>query len=211
VASVSPLPEASDLVEWSVAAATRAGEERCGDQSVVRAFGGGMLAGVFDGLGHGEAASVAATQAVEIVSGYSGPSLLALVRECHEGLIGTRGVVMSLAWFNPANDSMTWLGVGNVEGVLRRAGSGGGPASERLMPAGGVVGYQLPPLRPMVATLAPGDTLALATDGLRGEFAERVDVRERPSQLADLLLRQFARPTDDALVLVARYLGSRAS
>jgi hypothetical protein len=79
------------------------------------------------------------------------------------------------------------------------------------MPAGGVVGFQLPPLRPVVATLARGDTLALATDGLRGEFAERVDARERPAGLAELLLRQFARPTDDALILVARYLGAKTA
>jgi hypothetical protein len=202
-------PEIPALLDWGVAVARRAGEERCGDQSVVRAFAGGMLAGVIDGLGHGDAASDAATQAVDIVGSYSGSSLLAMVRQCHEGLIGTRGVVMSLAWFNPANDSMTWLGVGNVEGVLRRAGAGA--ATERLMPAGGVVGFQLPPLRPVVATLARGDTLALATDGLRGEFAERVDARERPAGLAELLLRQFARPTDDALILVARYLGAKTA
>lgn len=198
------------LLDWSVAVAPRAGEESCGDQSVVRAFAGGVLAGVIDGLGHGAAASEAATQAVDILAGYSGSSLLALVRQCHEGLIGTRGVVMSLAWFNPANDTMTWLGVGNVEGVLRRTGTGSAAATERLMPAGGVVGFQLPPLRPVVATLARGDTLALATDGLRGEFAERVDAREEPRRLADNLLRQFSRSTDDALILVARYLGRRA-
>ena len=203
-------PEPPPLLEWSVAVAARAGEARCGDQSVVRAFAGGMLAGVIDGLGHGEAAADAAMLAVEIMGGYSGSSLVALVRQCHEGLVGTRGVVMSLAWFNPANQSMTWLGVGNVDGVLRRSGSGG-VRSERLMPVGGVVGFQLPPLRPVMAGLSPGDTLALATDGLRSEFAEHVEPLERPARQADQLLRQFSRSTDDALILVARYLGTRAT
>lgn len=209
MADSNTAPDPSGLIEWSVASAPLPGEARSGDQCVVRTFAGGVLVGVIDGLGHGDAAAVAASRAVEILGEYRGSSLLALVRQCHEALVGTRGVVMSLAWFNAGENTMTWVGVGNVEGVLQRAGP---PAhsKERLMPSGGVVGFQLPPLRPVKAAVAPGDTLVLATDGLRGEFAEQVSARERPSRLAKHLLTQFARTTDDALVLVARYLGAGA-
>ena len=35
----------------------------------------------------------------------------------------TRGVVLSIALFNAENNTMTWLGVGNVDGLLLRNGS----------------------------------------------------------------------------------------
>jgi phosphoserine phosphatase RsbX len=207
VTSSAPRPETRGPVEWSVASAPLPGEARSGDQSVVREFAGGVLIGAVDGLGHGDAAALAASRAVQILGEYSGTSLVALMRQCHAALAGTRGVVMSLAWFNVLKNTMTWVGVGNVEGVLRRDQPASRPPVERLVPAGGVVGYQLPSLRPAMADVLPGDVLVLATDGIRSEFVEAVTTRESPARLATQLMSRFSRPTDDALVLVARYLG----
>ena len=102
---------------------------------------------------------------------------------------------------------MAWLGVGNVEGLLRRASLRGRPAAETLVLRRGVVGGHLPSLEAWVLTVHPGDTLILATDGIRQGFAEDL-LRAVPSQrAADRILARHARGTDDALVLVARYLG----
>ncbi len=102
---------------------------------------------------------------------------------------------------------MTWLGVGNVEGVLLSAGGEAGLARESVLLRGGVVGYRLPPLRPAVLTIRPGDTLILATDGIRGGFVSQLTSGEPPQQMADGILARHGKGTDDALVLVARYLG----
>ena len=48
---------------------------------------------------------------------------------------------------------MTWLGVGNVDGFLLRADNQTKPAHESLFLRGGVVGYQLPSLRPSTLLL----------------------------------------------------------
>jgi hypothetical protein len=72
---------------------------------------------------------------------------------------------------------------------------------------GGVVGLQLPPLRAFVIPVSLGDTLILATDGIRSGFAEGLPPEEPPQQLADRILARDAKGTDDALVLVVRYLG----
>jgi len=58
--------------------------------------------------------------------------------------------------------------------------------------------------------VSPGDTLILATDGVRGGYLDLVAVSDPPQQLADQLLAEYGRGTDDALVLVARYLGTTA-
>jgi hypothetical protein len=50
--------------------------------------------------------------------------------------------------------------------------------------------------------------LVLATDGIRSDYAEGLAVGESPQKAADRILAQYHKPTDDALVLVARYLGT---
>jgi phosphoserine phosphatase RsbX len=49
----------------------------------------------------------------------------------------------------------------------------------------------------------------LATDGLRAGFGEDVAPSHDPQQTATLLLERHGKKSDDALVLVARYLGRR--
>jgi hypothetical protein len=124
---------------------------------------------------------------------------------------------MSLAFFQGADATMTWVGVGNVEGVLlytnhptRPAPPAGParPARTSLVTRGGIVGSELPQLRAEVISIAPGDTLIVATDGVKDGFADGVGTATPPQQLADQILARFCKGTDDALVLVARYLGS---
>ena len=102
---------------------------------------------------------------------------------------------------------MTWLGVGNVEGVLLHPDAAGRPARTNLVTRGGIVGSELPRLRAQVCTVAPGDTVILATDGIKEHFAEGLPRDASPQQLADHILARYGKGTDDALVLVARYVG----
>src|SRR5205807_8656689 len=133
--------------------------------------------------------------------------LIPLVRRCHEHLRGTRGVVMSIASLDTGNNSASWLGVGNVEGILVREGSQPGQRIHRIIGWGGVVGHKLPELRPASLRLKEGDLLVFASDGIRQEFVERSDYRDQPQRLADRICTQFGTRADDALVLVLRYRG----
>jgi serine/threonine protein phosphatase PrpC len=72
---------------------------------------------------------------------------------------------------------------------------------------GGVVGYQLPTLRASILPVTWGDVLILATDGIRSGLVEDVTLSHRPQRIAEQILARRAKGTDDALVLVARYLG----
>src|SRR5256885_1631154 len=109
------------LLHWGVATLALAGQRESGDLHLVRPLEGGACVAVVDGLGHGEEAAAAAKAAVATVERFAHEPPLSVVQRCHEALIGSRGVVMSIATFDAAHGTMTWLGVGNVEGVLQHA------------------------------------------------------------------------------------------
>lgn len=114
---------------------------------------------------------------------------------------------MTLASFNGRDDTITWLGVGNVEGVLLRADSAT-PDRASVLLRSGVVGYRLPPLHSSVLRVNRGDVAVFASDGVRSGFGEDLSLEEPPQRLADRIVATFRKGTDDAVVLVVRYLGS---
>lgn len=196
------------VVEWAARGRPIPGELESGDLHVAAEYPGGALLAVIDGLGHGPEAARSARAAAAVLAAHPQRPLLSLIEACHEALRGARGAVMSLAAIDAAHDRLTWAGVGNVEAVLNRA-DGREPRRERILLRSGVVGYQLPPLRATELPLFPGDALVMATDGLRSDFAED-PADDLPEAVAEHLLNAFARNSDDALVLVARYRGRGA-
>jgi len=113
---------------------------------------------------------------------------------------------MSMASFNSTDSTITWLGVGNVAGVLLHRDAHVVPGQEGLLLRGGVVGDQLPRLYASIIQIAPGDTLIFATDGIRSGYADNLNVNDIPQRMADRIMAQYARRTDDALVLVGRFV-----
>ena len=195
------------IIEWGVASLALAGEVESGDRHVVKTFPHGALLAVMDGLGHGEQAAAAANRAVKVLQTADTESIVSLLKRCHERLRSTRGVVMSVAAFDAVDETMTWIGVGNVEGVLLRADPTVVPGQKSLVSRNGVVGSRLPLLEAAIVPVMRGDTLFLATDGIGSEFTQHLALGDGPQQLADKILAQYATRTDDALVLVARYVG----
>jgi serine/threonine protein phosphatase PrpC len=197
------------LVEWGFAMRAFSDQADSGDGYLVEACPGGVLVAVIDGLGHGPQAAEVAKVTVAALQGHVHEPVDLLVKRCHRGLRGTRGAVMSLAAFSARDGEMTWVGVGNVTGLLLRADQKAERPRETLLSRGGVVGYNLPSLYPVVHSVYPGDVLVFATDGLRSSFTDDVTLDDSPQQTADRLLETYCRGTDDALVLIARYVGEK--
>jgi negative regulator of sigma-B (phosphoserine phosphatase) len=191
-------------LERGVAAAALQGEQHSGDLAVFVAWESGALAAAIDGLGHGADAAVAAEEAAKVVSEYARETPGTLLQRCHEALVRTRGVVMTLAWFDLESHTLTWTGVGNVEGRLMRATAAPGVAPESALIKGGVVGYSLPNVRPTTTELHTGDTLVMATDGISSAFSRSLVAGIAAQQLAERILAEHGRGTDDALVVVVR-------
>ena len=196
-------------LEVGTAGAPIAGEERSGDLAVLVRLRDGALVALVDGLGHGDAAADAAAAAAEILHAHPDEGPQELFDRCHAALRGTRGVVMTLVWFElGATPRVRWVGVGNVEARLLRADVGRGGRHTGPLVLGGVVGHQLPRgIRASTVDLAPGDTVALATDGIAADFSTGLDPRLKAQPQAELILREHAKGADDALAVVVRWLG----
>ena len=194
-------------IEWGVATSALGGEPESGDRYVVAPFEDGVLVAAIDGLGHGNEAASAAQLAVSLLEKDPDESVITLIQRCHEKMRPTRGVVMSLASFNASDNTMTWLGVGNVEGRLVRRSRDTVRPSEFLLLRGGVVGDQLPLLSATLLPVQTGDTLLFATDGVALPSMVDLVPSERPQAVAEQLLSMGRKETDDALVLVARWVG----
>jgi len=106
------------------------------------------------------------------------------------------------------DSTLTWLGVGNVEGVLLRDSPSVNPRVEAMRLRPGVAGYRLPALQVVRTPIAPGDLLILLTDGIRHDFVHEFSSGDQPGKIAEYISSNFWRGVDDGLVLVARYLGS---
>ena len=204
----SAASQVSPIIQWGWAGSALQVES--GDLHLVVPFDGGVLVALVDALGHGTEAAAAATAAVAMLETQAGDSVLALMQRCHEGLRKTRGVAMSLASFDARDSSMMWTGVGNVECVLLRAGGTAAQPSEAIALPGGVVGYSLPSLHAKKLHVAPGDTLIMTTDGIRSGFTTGIAITIDPQEIAESVLARFTKGSDDAHVVVARYLGNRS-
>ena len=204
-----PASTAPAALDWSVAARTLPGQRVSGDLHLVKPLDHRILVGVIDGIGHGDAAAAAARAAADVLDRYAGEPAIPLVQRCHEALLQTRGVVLTLATLNTQENTMTWLGVGNVEGRLLRADPRASHPRESVLLRGGLVGFQLPALQASVIPVAAGDVLVLATDGIHPTFEEGIHRNAPPRQIARAILSRHSKGNDDALVLVARYLGKR--
>jgi phosphoserine phosphatase RsbX len=198
------------LVEYGIAKFVIPGEKESGDHHLVYCSKSSLLIAAIDGLGHGEEAANAAKAAIAVLRQEVNSPIISTVELCHEKLRATRGAVMSLASVDLVHGMMTWLGVGNVQGVLMRAGSKAGTVKEVLLLRGGVVGGQLPALQAAVLPVFRGDTLSFVTDGVRSEFVESLTPLESPQRAADRILKRYQSGTDDALALVARLTGIRS-
>jgi hypothetical protein len=115
---------------------------------------------------------------------------------------------MSLASVNAMSSLMAWVGVGNVQGVLLSR-SPAETAEESLLLRSGVIGVRLPAMDAAVLPVRRGDTLVFATDGVKAGFDRSPARRMPPQQAAPAILATYGAGGDDALVLVARYVGGR--
>ena len=196
------------MVEYGVAKFVLPGQDESGDHHLVCCNRNGILIAAIDGIGHGEEAANVSKTAAALLRNAANEPIISLVERCHEGLRATRGVVLSLAFIDSEHGMMTWLGVGNVQGVLLRSDAKKGNVRESLLLRAGVVGSQLPALQAAVLPIAQGDTLFFATDGVRSDFSVTLSARENPQRAADRILEQYRSGTDDALVVVTRFTGT---
>jgi negative regulator of sigma-B (phosphoserine phosphatase) len=194
-------------LERGVAGAAIKGEARSGDLAVFAHHPLGGLVAVIDGLGHGDEAADAAAIGAEAIRANVTADPTVLLRRCHEALRKSRGAVMTLAWFDLERRTLAWAGVGNVEARLVRGAAVYGDRHDSALVLGGVVGFNLPPVRPSTMDLLPGDAVAFATDGIEADYSSSLTPGIPAQMLAERIFNRHGKGTDDALAVVVRFLG----
>jgi hypothetical protein len=196
-------------IEWGIASRCRHGEITSGDLGVVAPHPEGALVAAIDGVGHGSEAAVAARLAGDVVRDTGSEDLVLITKRCHAALRGTRGAAISLAFISARRSTMTWLGVGSVEGrVLSGEPSALRPKGSLAL-RNGVPGHELPGLTAATLDIRPGDLLVLATDGIDAAFGESLDVSGSTEEISERVVAGHWRPSDDGLVVAVRFLGVR--
>jgi len=198
-----------DTIEWGVATRSRRGEAVNGDLGVVAVLPEGLLVAAIDGLGHGGEAARAARKAGEVVRERASEELVPLIECCHDALRNTRGAVIGLAFMSHLRRTMTWLGVGNIEGLVLSADPSALQPKGHLALGSGVLGHELQSVRIATLDVRRGDVLILATDGVEAAFADSVDISGSAQDISERILAVHWKPIDDALVLAVRYVGVR--
>jgi phosphoserine phosphatase RsbX len=192
-------------IETAFAELPLPGQVESGDLCLVKRVGKGTLLAVVDGLGHGQEAASAAHAAVGAIDRYSREPLVDIVKRCHTALIGLRGVVLGLAYLDPQAASMTWLGVGNIGGVLLHADVKARQPRVSLVPNAGFIGGEPPHATARTVLLKARDTVILFSDGIKDGFTESLVLANSPQEIADFIIARHTKGNDDALALVARY------
>lgn len=114
---------------------------------------------------------------------------------------------MAVAAIRTSTGTLSWLGIGNVEGILLSAPAVKERAPVWLRSIAGTVGLSLPKISPVSLHLAGGDTLIFATDGVERGLSGDLGFNAPPQEMADRILERQGKLTDDVLVLVVRWKG----
>jgi negative regulator of sigma-B (phosphoserine phosphatase) len=192
-------------IHYEVISEALAGEIACGDQYLVKEMEDSTLLAVVDGLGHGEEAAYAAKTALAIMDANAHQSLATLFQLCHEGLQSTRGAAITMVKLYKSERIMTYKCIGNVIGVHWHIDERSNLKRDSFFMEGGIVGYRLPAPKPIKEVVVGiGDTLILATDGIKKQFEIETPAWDLPDKIAQKIFSRFHNKNDDALVLVAR-------
>ena len=198
------LPGDRRQIDWGFASRPFPGEPVSGDLHVCVELADAIVLAVIDGLGHGSGAAEVARIAAATVKGRASEPLSQIMRECHTALRRSRGVVLTVTRIGH-DGTLTWLGVGNVSGILWRRSERGFALSSRAPLGRGVLGSHVPALREERIRLQDDDLVVLCSDGI-ADPELWLPTLGSAAGTAEAIL-EHARENDDALVLVARYAG----
>ena len=174
-----------------------------GDAIAFQQWEGYALAGVIDGLGHGQFAQRAAWSARDYVLRHFDQPLDALFRGVGRACRATRGVVMALARFDFGRGGVEIASVGNVGVHLV-----GSPGDTRIVVRRGIVGMSGSPSPVLTShTWTAASLLIIHSDGIETHW-QRSEVEglagAATGLIARKLLETYGRRDDDATVVVAK-------
>jgi len=180
------------------------GEQYCGDQCAYWHKDHKITLCLADGLGHGEAAYIAAKAAVDYVDQHIDDQITHIFTGCNLKIRNTRGVAMGIAQIDEDARELIYAAVGNIRAMIVRVLSSG-YKDIHLLSDNGIVGAGYRALMPDRIKLMPDDLVIMFTDGVKDiiDLASFDQALCRDVQkLAHEIIRQWGCDTDDSAVLI---------
>jgi anti-sigma regulatory factor (Ser/Thr protein kinase) len=179
-----------------------AGEDECGDGWAVGCHERGTTMLAADGLGHGPQAAQAANAAIGALERHRELGAAAVIDRAHEALRITRGAALAVAHVDCEHNELRFAGIGNISAVVyddngRRA----------LVSHNGIVGHNVRKVQEFAVPFVPGALCIMHSDGVQTswDLNSYPGLRMRhPALVAAVLMRDFIRRRDDAMVLAVR-------
>ena len=195
VATNSPLQIAGMAVPYPK-------ERFCGDAWAYHRTPQRTLILLVDGLGHGFEASEAAQEAVEVFHRHLARSPREILSYMHDALKKTRGAAAGICEIKPAENRLTYAGVGNTVAVMLSS-----KVSRNLTSHNGTLGIAVPRIQEFQVEWPARAILVMHSDGLqtRWDLSSYPGLLARhPAVIGGALLRDFRRQRDDASVVVVK-------
>lgn len=179
------------------------GEIVSGDGGLIRRYKDRTLLMLGDGLGHGHGAHEAVTTAIKVFQASDSAEPTELIREMHNGVKRTRGLVATVAVLDHRQKKWYICGIGNIHTRLQR-----GLEYKTYICNNGIVGLNIPTrLESASYDMEKLQYLILCSDGIRTKW----DLLQYPGILkydpiilAAVLYKDQARRTDDMTILTVR-------
>jgi hypothetical protein len=187
---------------WGISGRPFPGEKVSGDMAFAHRFESGDFFAVVDALGHGPEAHDVAVLAEAYLQQLDNADLLAAIDGLNAALFGSRGAAATLAFKPFGRDEVSCLGVGNT--ALRILSRENGS----LVPTDGIVGQRFRSPRIQTLPLARDALLIMHSDGVNSAISlnDLPSARyQGPQAISRTIIRNFSKPFDDAICLVARY------
>ncbi len=178
------------------------GETVCGDAWGFGSGREGPTLIVIDGSGHGREANRAAETALDTFHANIDRNPVQLMERIHAALASTRGAAVALARPRDGDDSLAFVGVGNITGAVVAGGS-----EKRFVSHGGVAGHLRPRIHEFSYPWPEGGLVILHSDGISARWSLESYpglAAAHPSVVAGVLYRDFRRGRDDVSIVAMR-------
>lgn len=155
---------------------------------------------ISDGLGHGLGAYEASQTALNTFQQHQEKDIVTLFKCLHKALHKTRGSAIAIAHLDWAQQTLSFAGIGNVEGKLLTQ-----PKNYTLLSQSGIVGHEFRHIQIHTYKITNSSTLILYSDGMKNRWnVESYPglIMKHPSLIAGVLYRDHKRGRDDTTVIV---------
>lgn len=191
------------VAEISSVVIPKPGETICGDGVYYKLTKEKLKLFVGDGLGHGPDAAKAVNEAINVFKNSVEEGPVDIIRQLHQSVRKTRGLVASVAIFNFKEKKWSICGVGNIAVKVNSFAN-----TKNYVSHNGIIGHNIPnTMKDQEVPYEPNQTLILCSDGIKTRwelFKYPGILKNDLSVLTAALYKDHTRNTDDASVVAVK-------